>query len=948
MASLTPQLTFDLMGVANMVLNAGSRGFKQLATCGVHEHTLGCMFMIAELAPASTKYRQYLNEVRKQQRSERFIYFKAVEIGAASNFLVDHMLNTRAGENVLALLSAIAPLLDETSCAAILSLLFETAGVAIDSTPSLRELEKFRSAVLPFVRATDFKDKVLLNHYLLRALEESTSLDDSDPYKAIPHENDAPKIIQMLFKVASNPNYTLSFHGITGAAWVATYASEILGLVTCAINGSGYTYPISGKFDEARVILRVSSTTPAARCELSIAGTVEGFISLDRLISSARSGWSVDCSRLNFLDANHPKLRDMSEYNALCEFVAVETFNKISDIARETARSVGYDDKRSFGSHILVPYAMSVLPDLCTAALSILQILGFQCPPISRYLFERGLDPVRQYCVGCLSAPRLIASESLHPALQGTRFAQFTFVHELSKSDGNFHFTWENLTSERTTKMMRYIATRVPAMTVEKEALSDAWSEHAQMQLSRTLGNAVDIAANLAFTDWATHARILSVRRFYRGEEPFWSEIDREYYACQSLTGSFRIVPIVTDSFHPRALARKIARLDWAGVDLDGLIVLQSALTHRSLESIRGCSLQLRLGRIIYEGASADSIQIDTGDGKPVEYFVFDIRSPLKSNAGRVMEPVGSKASSSSISGIGPEFRQTCTLKSNAVWLRVECRYAAGRWLHVNPLKIPERLTASWVTRPCSHGTDSSFFVHRSADDDVPQTAHTKKSFSNSAGFMYNTDPEPRMLNAGNSTVIFPQFERGLENAWLTYLPCFHWNKGSVTDYNIMDLLQKDTCLLCAVHQINQLWRRFDSYDSKIIIVPWCDRSDSPEGQEQIPADFQTCQNFNAVQCFRSGFPRIHSVSVRFDPCPASFHTPCCARRLEILEENRLATAQTECTQNDELLYRPCVACVPRLCRLKTPCEGCRKLYEAQNVEHDTMEAEGEQDDYIH
>lgn len=456
MASLTPQLTFDLMSIANMVLNTGSRGLKQLATSGVHEYTLGCMLMIAELVPASTKYRQALNEVRKRQRSDRFIYFKVVEIGAASNFLVDHLLNTRAGENVLALLSAIAPLLDERSCATILSLLFETAGVAIDSTPSLRELEKFRNALLPFVRATEFKEKVLFNHHLLRVLKAKTSLEDSDPYEAIPHENDAPKIIQMLSKVASKPNYILSFHGITGAGWVATYASEILGLVTCAINDSGYTLPISGAFDKARVILRISSPTPAARCELSIAGTVEGLISLDRVMSSARSGWSVDCSKLNFLDINHPKLRDMSEYNAICEFVAVETLNKISDLARGTARNTELRSNIRLGSDAPLPYAMSVLPDLCTAGLSILQILGFNCPPMSRYLFEGGLDPLQQYCVGCLSAPRLIASESLDPSLQQIKFAHYIFIHELSLSGESFAYTREKLTSGRTIKMMRY------------------------------------------------------------------------------------------------------------------------------------------------------------------------------------------------------------------------------------------------------------------------------------------------------------------------------------------------------------------------------------------------------------------------------------------------------------------------------------------------------------
>lgn len=488
-------------------------------------------------------------------------------------------------------------------------------------------------------------------------------------------------------------------------------------------------------------------------------------------------------------------------------------------------------------------------------------------------------------------------------------------------------------------------------MTREKEALSDAWPEHAQMQLSRTLGNATDIAAKLAFTDWATHARTLAVRRFYRGEEPYWEGRTREMNTNRFVKSPLDIVPIITDSFQRPVLARGVFRLDWAGVDLDGLVVLMSALTHHSLENIRGCFHQLRLGRIIYDGASADSIQIDGGDEITIEDLILDTEVPLESKTGRVMESGESKAISTSISGIGSELRQTCTLKSNIVWLKVEYRNAAIRWLHVNPLRRPERLTASWVTQPCSHGNDSSFLLHRRSDDIATKTADTEEDIvirSSSAGLIYNSSPKIELLYLEDCTVYFPQFERRLDGAWLTYLPCFDWNDSSTADIHVMRILQKDTCPLCVLHQISRLRRQPGFHVSKVIVVPWCERSGSFEGLERIPADFQTCQEFNAVQRIRLDYPEFRPDNVRYTTCPALFHTSCCASSLQDPEENRLATMRVGLDENGERLRMSCAACVPRLCSPKTPCKGCQKIYNTAHDEYGTKEAEGEKGAHIH
>ena len=129
-----PQMTRDLGGLIKWIASIGAHGLKQLATSGVDTHTLSCMLMIAELTPASNEFRRTISRERQQQKNERRWYFTGVEVGGATDFLADQLLKTRAGENVVALLAAIASTLDVTSCTMILSSLFDVAGVSLDNS----------------------------------------------------------------------------------------------------------------------------------------------------------------------------------------------------------------------------------------------------------------------------------------------------------------------------------------------------------------------------------------------------------------------------------------------------------------------------------------------------------------------------------------------------------------------------------------------------------------------------------------------------------------------------------------------------------------------------------------------------------------------------------------------------------------------------------------------
>ena len=102
-------------------MGAGAYGLKQLALSGVDIHIIGCMLMVSELIPASQDFRLTLNARREKKRSERQWLYNLVEVGAGSSFLVDHLLKTQAGGNVLALLVSIVPLMSPNACSATLS-----------------------------------------------------------------------------------------------------------------------------------------------------------------------------------------------------------------------------------------------------------------------------------------------------------------------------------------------------------------------------------------------------------------------------------------------------------------------------------------------------------------------------------------------------------------------------------------------------------------------------------------------------------------------------------------------------------------------------------------------------------------------------------------------------------------------------------------------------------
>jgi hypothetical protein len=108
-----------------------------------------------------------MHQNRVAQMNQSWLIHGLVEFGAGVNFVVDEFLKTRAGENVLVMLTSTISILPETATIEILTKLFEEIHAPPHGTPSYGQLQAARAIAMPLARALDFKDQVAILHVWL-------------------------------------------------------------------------------------------------------------------------------------------------------------------------------------------------------------------------------------------------------------------------------------------------------------------------------------------------------------------------------------------------------------------------------------------------------------------------------------------------------------------------------------------------------------------------------------------------------------------------------------------------------------------------------------------------------------------------------------------------------------------------------------------------------------
>ena len=657
----------DVPGLSQLVMNVGVHGLKQLALSGVDIHTVGCMLMVGEMIPASQEFRQELNRRREKQRMERRWLYNLVEIGAGSFFLVDQFLKTRAGENVLALMASIVPLMSESACPAVLGGLFEVAGVSMDHTPGVNQFLKLRDGLLTFSRNVGFQERVLTYHALLDQLVNAAHNEHpwtkrSDPYDAIPSRQDIPRLIQLCHKVAtSTDSVILSYKGLHGSGWLAAFGSYVIGLPVCALDSSGMQVPISDHYGKAKIILDPSAESGYG---LLTAGQLSDFISVERLDDASRLGWSVNCNELNYFSTNHPEFEHSGLIDAVSDLTAIMTLRevwKMSQPIPEIEPSDGF-----------VPYLVSILPQIQERSLDTLSSLGFKVKPRSQFAFTSDL-----LCRGTREGPKL-ENTSLD-------FKTRTEIFNIADF-------FDRLLSPFYTQGIEQI------MGIENvEGTYGGWKRTSTYDLCKHLRRAVSIASHLAFTDWNSSLQTLSVRNFY-GRRKFSGHIELENVSLPRDFKKFLSNALIanTDVVTKQTLDQQLAFSDWLAIDFDGVVVLRNLAIRPSIANADGTILSFSMGHIAFEGERKKIVNMDVPK--------LNMNVPRK-NVGNSSHPDESPSYSQVGKTVTPNLQSRFLFSDykEVLWARHEIFNDVEFVTNADGVSISENIMELLVAEPCGH-----------------------------------------------------------------------------------------------------------------------------------------------------------------------------------------------------------------------------------------------------
>ncbi|MCJ1430881.1 hypothetical protein MMC27_000231 [Xylographa pallens] len=747
----------------------------------------------------------------------------------------------------------------------ILSSLFDVAGVSLDNTPGLGEFDKIREALLPLVRRTEFKEKVGHYHYRFHSLLDAKGLTKINPYEAMPHEKDIPTIICMLSNLTQNSNQILNYRGITGAGWVAAYASYILGIKTCVIDSFGKTLPINGALEDSKVVIWISFSKPDTQCELSIAGKIEQFIVLQSASELERTGWSIDCTKLCFLDENVPGLKEAPEFLCISEFTAVEAMNELFDLIGDSAE-VDLRTYLQLGRRPY-PYYMVAFRALYIRILDILRIFGFSCPPITSFFIESGQDEL-------FEAPRLV-----NEAEKGAFFLDYLLKQPRKSNETS---KLQKLPSYINMKCGRAGLQHVPSLT--------GWSDAAQKNISEIVEYAAHIAAHLSFTDWPTSVKLLTVGHFYQ----------KKSLTLKSITVKnilHHLIPICIDSFSAQHLKESYGEVEWAGLDIDGVVVLRSAALLDSSIDVKGQLLTLYSGRMMHEGTRISTVKISLDGGQALICTTHDEEKAMMEKAftesftWELINPDRFETVESY------EIHQTITRRMDVLMLQ-------HAYLCPGAIRIPRTpggfslfVPDVYVTRSCNHHLET------------PVRLHMHQLQSERTYLLLGINPS-RINRLYHINLKAPR-KSERKDEWA---PALFLDPKALSLDKTTIILQAQTCLHCVLHQITMLMEKTINHRKfHIARIP-----QSASMPHSVPAPsgrsiFEACQDFNAIKYEISSPEKYRNLS-----CPASVHVPCCAGELP----KPISYGKTS--------HVPCNACVPQICpRESNPCQGCQKLYES-------------------
>jgi len=748
-------------------------------------HTIASMMMISELCAASSPFRTRLSHRRNQQRSQSAWFYKIVEIGTATNFIADQFLKTRAGENVMALMSAVIPVMPKSSCNATILLMFEKSGASLDSTPGLSQVERVRDAVAPLAAAMKIKEKVLQYHCWMKNLitqakdgetnspvskvqADLSPLDDA--YDAIPCPSTIADVVLLLHRVCSSDEstFTVKYWGLSGAAWVAAYAQDVLGLPVCILLGSNKTVPLSGDYASAKVVLHICSKEN--RCQLQRTGKIEEYVCTQPLADDARKGWTVDLGVTSYLELCFGQGQSVQKRAA-------------NFLAGSMALScVGVMIKTFYWTNLnpdsgLVSFLEHHTPDLEKKALRNLRLLGFDLSLTMKR------DAWKKYI--WYHTPNHLKQAYNHRA-RVQRFVQ----------KPGFNFQEHAAPTEEWIKSFGTDLTGHCDLYGKFSGLSPEGSadfNHAGQHMISSILKAVNFASVMALTDWGSRYRAMSVsylQHSWNFDEP------HPLIYCDLLHTMLTSVPrlaftmndlitytlsLVTNEADPAETADFADPSHYIiAVSVDAVVVLRAMAIEPHGDPFTPVFLSFHPGSIISDGEQRLVIKSEQ-----------DVSSEF---AEVVIEPSDSIAPSNEARGL--ELITRARPQRDVLYIQTEALLNSVRLQTVDVVGISEAIPRLFFSARCEHSYVDAFEIPRSQNErwvDQDKRKHERiAKWQGGLSFQYNRRPAHASPSGYESRMYVQNVDKNPKGQWIA---C-QWTTNLVAE-DSPRILQTETCLSC-------------------------------------------------------------------------------------------------------------------------------------------------------
>ncbi len=781
----------DLPGLASLVLNLGASGLKRFAEAGVDFHTILCMGEIAEKCAASNEYRRELAACRQAQRKQAQWLYKMVEIGAATNFVADELLKKRAGENVVALMSAILPVMSEACCDNLLLKLFEACNTPLDKTPGFGQLRAIRETLTPLARKTQFKDRAYQYHVFSRQLLDADAGNANTPaYESIPSEETAVKVILALSKlVHEDPGMILAYHGLRGSGWVIAYARHVLGLPVCVLRSCSMPVPISGDYQSARVLVYLYGGEN--KCEILLNRNVQDFFVTKSLELSGHAGWLIDVRVTNVLDIYISSTDPLRKCASIIARSMADRYVHMLAKHLYPVRSRDSKDQDSANGG-LTRYPEFCLPALRKRAMSVLSRLGFeqiegsnsQSSEWSEYIKIRSGDHLEFYlCPGHAWISSGLGHINVSDPGQK--------VEDLPEADRTY-------SSASSTERSRNPS---PASVAHQGLeLNEMGVKHMSF-----LFRAVEAACWLAFTDWDQDVCLLSIA-FFESTASWEKCLVYEAPLISVLTKGFQLAAIdqpitigMTDLFatvsnicigEQQTWTPKFSEDNVLAFQQRGIVYAHNAALHRILD-LESCFVHLIPGAIIVNGERQDKIYSSSTVEEHAEIVV-----PSSGDTKQRYIPVDSFPNIS--------FSTRLEMHSVGVVLQQNALVNDQICAIPSPLSTSNALAKLYVTKECNH---QYYDAYENGSIHIMYNGHFVISDMKQGLFVAGAHEDM------TDKLWLQAVDQNAPGQWLAY--------QSRLDHVHLTVLQRDCCIACTCNMIQEfiINRWLHKYGSKTVRI---------------------------------------------------------------------------------------------------------------------------------